>query len=170
MSAAAPFAVALESIAPCFEGIVPGSICTCSADGTPNLTYLSIVHRIDNSHVGLSYQFFNKTRENMSQNPFVQVVVVSPGTFHQYRLDLRYERTESEGASFDRMKTRLDAVASQTGMTHVFRLRGVDIFQVLDCRPMNSETGGDGLPSVGLPAPDRRVHCGARCLPAGSNR
>jgi hypothetical protein len=148
MSAASPLVVALESIASCFEGIIPASICTCSPDGTPNLTYLSIVHRIDSHRVGLSYQFFNKTRENMLQNAFVQVVVVSPSTLRQYRLDLRYERTEAEGAVFDRVRTRLDAVASQTGMSHVFRLRGVDIFQVLDCRPINAETGGEGLPRV----------------------
>ena len=148
MSEPSPLAIALESIASCFEGIIPASICTCSRDGTPNLTYLSIVHRVDSHHVGLSYQFFNKTRENMLQNPFVQVVVVSPSNLRQYRLDLRYERTETEGAVFDRVRTRLDAVASQTGMSHVFRLRGVDIFQVLDCRPMNAETSGEGLPRV----------------------
>ena len=148
MSAASPLAVALESIASCFEGVIPASICSCSGDGTPNLTYLSIVHLVDSRHVGLSYQFFNKTRENMVQNPFVQVVVVSPTTLRQYRLDLYHERTETEGAIFDRVKTRLDAVASQTGMTHVFRLRGVDIFQVLDCRPMNAEAGGQGSSGV----------------------
>jgi len=148
MSAASPLAVALESISSCFEGIIPASICSCSREGTPNLTYLSIVHRVDTDHVGLSYQFFNKTRENILQNAFVQVVVVSPSNMRQYRLDLRYEQTETEGAIFDRVKTRLDAVASQTGMRHVFRLRGVDIFQVLDCRPMNAETSGEGLPKV----------------------
>jgi adenylate cyclase len=145
MSAASPLAVTLENIAACFEGIIPASICTCSADGTPNITYLSVVHRIDSHHVGLSYQFFNKTRENMLHNPFVQVVVVSPRNLRQYRLDLRYEKTETEGVVFDRMKTRLDAVASQTGMRQVFRLRGADIFEVLDCRPMNAETAGEGL-------------------------
>ena len=148
MSTASPLAIALEDIASCFEGIIPASICTCSPDGTPNMTYLSIVHRVDSHHVGLSYQFFNKTRENMLQNAFVQVVVVSPSTMRQYRLDLRYERTETGGAIFDRMKTRLDAVASQTGMSHVFRLRGVDIFRVLDCRPMNAETSAEGLSRV----------------------
>jgi GAF domain/Pyridoxamine 5'-phosphate oxidase len=145
MSTAAPLTIALESIASCFEGIIPSSICTCSADGTPNVTYLSIVHRIDSHHVGLSYQFFNKTRENMLHNPFVQVVVISAGDLRQYRLDLRYERTETEGAIFHRVNTRLDAVASQTGMSQVFRLQGVDIFEVLDCRPMNAEAGGEGL-------------------------
>jgi hypothetical protein len=64
----------------------------------------------------------------------------------QYRLDLRYERTETAGAIFDRMKTRLDAVASQTGMSDVFRLRGVDILEVLDCRPVNAPVGVEALP------------------------
>ena len=148
MSPASPPAVALESIASCFEGIIPASICTCSRDGTPNLTYISVVQLVDSLHVGLSYQFFNKTRENLLQNPFVQVVVVSPTNLHQYRLDLLHERTETGGALFDRVKTRLDAVASQTGMSHIFSLRGVDIFQVLDCRPMNAQTGGDELSRV----------------------
>ncbi len=109
------------------------------------MTYLSIVHRMDSHHVGLSHQFFNKTRENIFNNPFVQVVVVSASNLRQYRLDLRYERTETEGATFDRVNTRLDAVASQTGMSQVFHLQGVDIFEVLDCRPMNAEVGGEVL-------------------------
>ncbi|MGO9262279.1 MAG: GAF domain-containing protein [Bryobacteraceae bacterium] len=148
MSEASPFAVALESIASCFEGIIPASICSSSRDGTPNLTYLSIVHRVDSQNVGLSHQFFNKTRENILQNPFVQVVVVSPSNMRQYRLDLRYERTETEGAVFERVRTRLDAVASQTGMSHIFKLRAVEIFHVVDCRPMNAEASGEGLSRV----------------------
>lgn len=148
MNMASPFAVALESIALCFEGIIPSSICTCSSDGMPNITNLSVVHRIDGRHVGLSYQFFNKTRTNIGQNPFVQVVVVSPANLRQYRLELRYERTETEGLIFEKMNTRLDAVASQTGMSHIFKLRGVDVFEVLDCRPINAEAGGEALPRV----------------------
>lgn len=145
MSAPAPLTVALESIADSFEGLIPASICTCSPDGTPNVTYLSVVHRVDNRHVGLSHQFFNKTRENMLRNPLMQVMVVSPSNTHQYRLDLRWMRTETEGAVFDRMKIRLDAVASQTGMSQVFTLRGVDICEVLDCRPTNAGGGGEEL-------------------------
>lgn len=111
--------VLLENIASCFEGMIPATICSCSSDGTPNVTFLSIVHRLDAHQVGLSYQFFNKTRKNIMENPLIQVVVVSPETFDQYRLDLRYERTDTGGPVFDRMKMRLDAVASQTGMSHV---------------------------------------------------
>ena len=139
MSAPSPLTVPLENIAACFEGIIPSTICSCSRDGTPNLTYLSIVHRLDDRHVGLSYQFFNKTRQNIMENPMVQVVVVSPETQYQYRLSLCYERTETEGSTFDRMKSDLDAVASQTGMSHVFKLRGVDIYRVLECLPFDSQ-------------------------------
>jgi GAF domain len=138
MSELPAITVPLESIASCFEGVIPATICSCDIEGNPNLTFLSIVHRIDAGHVGLSYQFFNKTRKNIMENPQVQVVVVSPETAGQYRLDLHYERTDTSGPAFDRMKTRLDAVASQTGMSQVFHLRGVDIYKVLDCRPLNS--------------------------------
>ena len=164
MSAPSALTVPLESIAPCFEGVLPASICTCSAEGTPNLTFLSIVHRIDREHVGLSYQFFNKTRTNVMENPLVQVVVVSPETGVQYRLDLRYEGTETEGTNFDRMRTRLDAVASQTGMGQVFKLLGVDIYRVLDCRPLSSDAGSETVPSADhLPGIERFTEQLAGC-------
>jgi hypothetical protein len=137
----------LESIGICFEGLVPSAICSCSKDGTPNVTYLSIVHRIDDHHVGLTFQFFNKTRRNLQENPRAQVIVASPETGCQYRLNLVYERTETEGSLFDRVKTRLDAVASQTGMSHVFKLRGVDVYQVLECRPVSSNLGAEVAPA-----------------------
>lgn len=129
----------LDAIASCFEGILPATICSCAADGMPNVTYLSVVHRVDPLHVGLSYMFFNKTRKNVLENPAIQVVVVSPDTLDQYRLDLHYERTEQDGLAFDRVSTRLAAVASQTGMSQIFKLRGVDVYRVLDCRPVNAE-------------------------------
>jgi adenylate cyclase len=146
MSGTPSVPAALDAIASCFEGIVPATICSCAADGTPNVTYLSIVHRLDEWHVGLSYQFFNKTRQNVLENPMVQVIVVSPETADQYRLDLQYERTEAAGPVFDRMSTRLAAVASQTGMSQVFTLRGVDVYRVLDCRPVNAEIQTEAAP------------------------
>jgi hypothetical protein len=139
VSAVGALTVSLDSIAPCFEGIVPASVCSCSRDGLPNVTFLSIVHRIDERHVGLSFQFFNKTRKNVQENPRAQVIVTAPGSADQYRLDLEYLRTETDGSAFDRMRIRLEAVASQTGMSRVFRLRGVDVYEVLDCRPVNQE-------------------------------
>src|SRR5262245_95265 len=146
MSGTSSVPAVLDAIASCFEGIVPATICSCAADGAPNVTYLSIVHRLDEWHVGLSYQFFNKTRKNVLENPLVQVIVVSPETADQYRLDLQYERTEVAGSAFDRMSTRLAAVASQTGMSQVFTLHGVDVYRVLDCRPVNAEIQAGAAP------------------------
>jgi adenylate cyclase len=139
MNAPPKLPVPLESIEICLEGIVPATICSCSREGIPNVTFLSIVHRLDENHVALSFQFFNKTRANILENPRAQVLLVSPETSEQYRLALQYLRTETEGPSFKRMKVRLDAVASQSGMSNVFKLRGVDIFEVLDSRPVSSE-------------------------------
>lgn len=138
--------IPLASIESCFEGMFPSVVCTCSCTGIPNVTYLSIVHRLDDYHVGLSYQFFNKTRANILENPLAQAIVISPETADQFRLDLRYERTETTGAVFGKMNTRLDAVASQSGMSHVFVLRGVDVYRVLDCRPLNPELVAESIP------------------------
>ena len=134
MSTAQP--VPLEEIASCFEGVIPSPFCTCSADGMPNITYLSIVHRVDSNHVALSFQFFNKTRKNLMENPQAQVILVEPATFRQFQLDLVYECTLTEGPVFERMRVHVDAVASQTGMTGIFALRGADIYRVVSCRPV----------------------------------
>lgn len=125
----------LESIAPCLQGVVPSMIATCSADGVPNVTLLSIVHYVDSERVALTRQFFNKTRRNLDVNPWAQVVVIDPQTCDQYLLDLRFLHTETEGPTFEAVRANLDAVASQTGMAGIFRLRGVDIHQVLRCAP-----------------------------------
>ena len=123
----------LESIPSCFEGIIPSSIGTVASDGTPNVTYLSVVTRVDSNHVALSRQFFKKTEENAEHNHLAQIQVIEPETGRQFQLDLEYERTETEGPNFERMRTKLDAVAAFEGMEQVFKLRGTDICKVLSC-------------------------------------
>lgn len=134
MSTTQSLSIPLEEIETCFEGVIPSPFCTCSASGVPNITYLSVVHRLDSNRVALSFQFFNKSRKNLLENPRAQVLVVEPATFRQFQLDLLYEATLTEGPVFERLRVNLDAVASQIGMSHIFSLRGADIFQVLDCR------------------------------------
>lgn len=124
--------VSLEDIRPCLEGEIPAAVASCSADGMPNVTYVSQVHFVDDGHVALSFQFFNKTRENILANPQVTVIVLHPETCGRYRLALLYRRTETEGAVFESMKAKLAGIASQTGMSGIFHLRGADIYQVLD--------------------------------------
>ena len=134
MTAAHTLTVPLDEIETCFEGVVPSPFCTCSADGIPNITYLSVVHKLDTNHVALSFQFFNKSKKNLLENSKAQVLVVEPATFRQFQLDLVYESTLTEGPIFERLGVNLDAVASQIGMSHIFSLRGADVFKVLSCR------------------------------------
>ena len=121
----------LDSIRSCLEGAIPSSVATCAPDGTPNLTLVSQVHYVDESHVALSFQFFNKTHQNVLANPRVAATVIDPETAAQYRLDLRYLRTETGGPVFESMKAKLAGIASHTGMAGIFRLQGSDIYNVL---------------------------------------
>jgi hypothetical protein len=122
--------IRLDEIRDCLEGWVPSAVATCSADGIPNVSYLSQVEYLDASHVALSFQFFNKTRENVLANPHATVAVIDPESAAAYRLFLTYVRTETHGSLFERMKAKLASIASATGTTGVFRLRGADIYRV----------------------------------------
>jgi adenylate cyclase len=156
------FEIPLETIGECFQGAVPASICTASLDGTPNATYLSIVQRVDSTHVALSRQFFNKTVVNLRTNQRCQAMIVDPTTGHQFRLDLIHERLESEGPLFERMRVQLEAVASQTGMAGVFKLQAVDVCKVLQCR---------AVPAPGTPAAEpKRPQSDVGALAAFSRR
>lgn len=103
---------------------------TCAADGTPNVTYVSQVEYVDAGHLALSFQFFNKTRRNVLANPGVELLVIHPAHGAMFRIAARYLRTETEGALFERMKAKLAGIASHTGMSGVFRLRGADLYAV----------------------------------------
>ncbi len=135
-------AITVDQIRNCLEGAIPSVIATCAPDGTPNVAYVSQVHFVDNAHVALSFQFFNKTRENVLANPRATVEVVDPDTAVHYRLALQYLRTETEGPLFEHMKAKLAGIASHTGMSKVFRLRGADVYRVLAI---------ERVPGAGLP-------------------
>lgn len=130
----------LDPIRAALEGAIPAIMATCSPDGEPNVAFLSQVHYIDGEHVALSYQFFNKTRRNILANPHAQLTVVDPHTARLHRMRLRYLRTESEGALFERMKAHLEGIASHTGMSGVFRLLGADVYRVEELETLPGNT------------------------------
>ncbi|MFN8018932.1 MAG: GAF domain-containing protein [Acidimicrobiales bacterium] len=120
----------VRDIATCFEGAVPGVLCTAAADGTPNVTYLSRAHQVDEERVALSNQFLSKTARNVAVNPRASLLLLDPFTYDQYRLQLTYERTERRGPTFERLRADIDALAELEGMQDVFRLRAADIYRV----------------------------------------
>jgi hypothetical protein len=114
----------------CFQGVVPSIIATADRHGTPNITYVSQVFLLDDRHVALSCQFFNKTRRNLDENPRLCAEIYDPVTMQPYRLRLRFLRSEKSGPLFDTMSMRIDAIASVTGMAGIFKLIAADVFEV----------------------------------------
>ena len=123
--------IPLESLDRCFHGIIPGVIATADRRGIPNVSYISQIHLIDAGHVALSCQFFNKTRQNLDENPRATILLYDPLTFEAYRLRLSFLRSESSGPLFETMALRILAIASHSGMTGIFKLRSGDVFEVL---------------------------------------
>ena len=122
--------ISLAPLRRSFEGIVPPILATRDAAGMPNISMISQVHYVDDQHVALSYQFFNKTRRNLLETRIASVEVADAVTNAQHRLKLEYLETQDTGPIFEEMRAKLAGIASHSGMAGVFRLRGADIFRV----------------------------------------
>ncbi len=122
--------IRLSEIGRCLQGVIPCGLATADGNGVPNVTYVSHVQYIDDDHVAISRQFFNKTSRNLDETRLACVELYDPVDLQAYRLKLRFLRSETEGELFRKMSARIDAIASHTGMTGIFRLIGADIFEV----------------------------------------
>ncbi len=118
---------------------IPAVMVTCSADGVPNTTVISQVYHVDDTHVALSFQFFNKTIRNVRENPRAHVTVPDMAGFALWVLELEFERSETEGAVFDAMDMQIEAIASATGMSGIFKLRAADIYRVVSVEKQRYE-------------------------------
>ena len=118
-------------IRPVLENGTPSAMVTCSADGKPNTTVISQVYYVDETHVALSFQFFSKTIRNVRENPRAYVCVFDLAGQAHWSLQLQFERSETEGPVFDAMDMQIEAIASMTGMSGIFKLRAADIYRVV---------------------------------------
>jgi len=133
--------IALADLQRCFAGVLPSIITTCSRSGVPNVTNLSQIFRVDERRIALSCQFFNKTKQNVAENPYANVEVIDPLTLQMYDLDLRFDHSQTSGPLFDKMATRVQAIASHTGMLGVFKLLSADVYEVLAIREVEGLIG-----------------------------
>ena len=145
----------LDALERCFAGAVPAVLATASADGTPNVTYISKAHRVDHERVALSNQFMSKTARNLAGNPRASLLLIDPTTHDEFRLSLVYERTERRGHVFERLRHDVDVIAEMEGMQDVFRLRAATIFRVVDVEHVEPNPSGalaDAEPAALQPA------------------
>jgi hypothetical protein len=118
-------------IRPVLENGTPAVMVTCSGDGKPNTTVISQVYYVDETHAALSFQFFSKTIRNVRENPRAYVCVFDIRGRTRWVLQLEFQRSETEGPIFDAMDTQIEAIASMTGMSGIFKLRAADVYRVL---------------------------------------
>lgn len=156
----------LADIRACLEGAIPSAMATCAPDGTPNVVYISQVHYVDDGHVALSFQFFNKTRANVLANPYATVLLLDPRTAACWRLHLHYLRTETEGPLYESMKAQLAGIASHSGLEGVFRLLGSDVYEVERIEAVPGEPLPEPPARAGLLAAVRS--CGERLARSSS--
>ncbi len=132
----------LSDLASCFEGVIPSIIATASADGTPNISYLSHVVRVDETHVALSNQFFAKTAANIRANPHATIILVDCLTGDQFLLSAHFVQSVDNGPLFEKIALQLKASSAQIGMSDVMRLRSADIFRVARIEIVPSPVAG----------------------------
>ena len=147
----------LSDLSRCFQGVTPSLIATVDGSGVPNITYVSQVYFVDERHVALSCQFFNKTRRNLDENPRACVEMYDPLTMQAYRLRLVFLRSEKQGPLFDTMSARIEAIASATGMKGIFRLIAADVFKVQSLEKVEGFLAAD-RPDVAGEAPSLEGH------------
>jgi hypothetical protein len=120
-----------DEIRPVLDNGIPAVMVTCSANGVPNTTVISQVYHVNETHVALSFQFFNKTIRNVRENPRAHVTVWDISGFTLWILELEFDHSETEGPVFDAMDMQIEAIASATGMSGIFKLRAADIYRVI---------------------------------------
>jgi adenylate cyclase len=132
-----PDGVDLTAFPGCFDGVIPPVIATCSSSGEPNVTHLSQLFLVDADHIATSNQFFGKTTANLAENPLASVLITDSASYDTFHLDLRFERTETDGPLFDELRQGIEAIASLMHMDDVFVLRGADVYRVVHARSLS---------------------------------
>lgn len=134
--------VALEELRDFLSPSIGLPLAACSPEGVPHISYISRAQYLDAERIATSRQAFNQELEGLEPNAPVQALVLDPATVQEYRLDLRFLHTATDGDAYEEMRAYFDALSSEPA----FRLRGVDVHQVLRCTRVvrDRPRAGDG--------------------------
>src|SRR5262249_11456440 len=89
--------LSLRDVRRMLEGVVPPAMCTASLDGVPHVNYLSHAEYVDEDHVALTYQFFNRSRQNVLATRRAALSIDDPYTGAGMVMQLEYLHTETSG-------------------------------------------------------------------------
>ena len=120
-----------DEIRPIMENGVPVIVATCSKDGIPNVSIVSEVYYVDPTTIALSFQFFSKTIKNVRENPHASIMLNDIAGGRRWHLRVEYDHSETDGPIFDAMDLQIEAIASASGMSGIFKLRSADLYRVL---------------------------------------
>lgn len=119
-----------EAMKPAMLGLIPTSMSTSNSEGEPNVTFISQVWYVDEHHLAVSCQFFNKTTRNVRENPHASIMTTCPHTYGVWRVQAKYVESQTEGDLYNEMADQLAVIASMAGMEDVFRLLSADVYKV----------------------------------------
>ena len=119
-----------DEVRPVMENGVPVVIATCAADGVPNVSIVSEVYYVNPRTIALSFQFFSKTIKNVRENPQATIILNDIKGGRRWMLQVKYDHSETEGPIFEAMDMQIEAIASVTGMSGIFKLRSADLYKV----------------------------------------
>jgi hypothetical protein len=120
-----------KQIKSALEGVLPSYIITVSRDGFPTNTSLSQVCYVDERHIALPVQTFNKACQKVQEVPDIIAEVVDPVTLRNWNLELKYLNTVEQGPIFQKMAVKIAKIFSLVGMEDLFHLRGAEIYEVI---------------------------------------
>jgi adenylate cyclase len=129
--------IPLRRLQHCLEGHLYPMIASCAPDGTPNISVVSYVGLVDDEHVALGMRFLSRTPRNVAANPRASVLLVDTRTCRQHLLDLELVRSETSGPRYEQMRVRFDGIAAVSGIKGIVKPASVDIYRVLDYRPLD---------------------------------
>lgn len=119
---------------PAFQGVIPATIATTSGEGIPNVTYISQVFHIDESHLAISNQFFNKTWKNIHAHPRFAIALTCPETSVLWKLEVEFIEEQKDGNVFDEMDMMIEAINSMFGNRTSFKLQSALVCRVIRIR------------------------------------